>query len=323
MRTSLIPSGLPDQGSPGGSLDVCKNMHGTEPGLEAAETGILARFAQRERPEGGAAVRWTVVIPVFNEARFIAGTLQALARQSRRFRLVVVDNGSMDGSVGLMARLIDELALDGRILFEPRPGPVHALARGIAELDTQFVATCDADTHYPPDYLARAERLLDARPDASVACAWFLPPGGSRLRGLLAKLHQLGAAALLPLQAHNGGAGQCFRTDALAAAGGYGDHVWPWVLADHEIIQRMLKQGPALWHRDHACAPSDRRRNADAVRWSLAERLLYHVTPFRLKDWYFHDFLAPRLAARGLHCVSLRDRNWSSPDDEPADALCG
>jgi hypothetical protein len=200
---------------------------------------------------------------------------------------------------------------------------VPALARGIAEVETEFVATCDADTHYPPDYLARAEMLFDARPDASLACAYFLPPEASRLGRALAKLHQLGAATLLPLQAHNGGAGQCFRTDALAAAGGYGDHVWRWVLADHEIVQRMLKQGPAVWHRDHHCVPSERRRNPNAVRWSLAERLLYHLTPFRLKDRYFHDFLAPRLAARGLHCARLRDRNWSSADGEPANALCG
>ena len=298
-------------------------MHGVEPGFPAADECAPARFERKERPESDAAVRWTVVIPVFNEVHFIAATLRSLARQTRRFRLIVVDNGSHDGSVGLMARLLGELELDGRILIEPRPGPVHALARGIAEVGTRFVATCDADTHYPPDYLARAERLFDARPAASVVCAYFLPPGRAGLRGGLAKLHQLGAATLLPLQAHNGGAGQCFRTDALEAAGGYGDHVWPWVLADHEIIQRVLKQGPAVWHRDHACVPSDRRRNPDAVRWSLAERLLYHVTPFRLKDWYFHDFLAPRLAARGLHCVSLRDRNWSSADDEPANALCG
>ena len=295
-------------------------MHGLEPGPGAAETGELARFA---RPRGVPPVRWTVVIPVFNEVHFIADTLRALARQTRRFRLVVVDNGSSDGSVGLMERLLAELDLDGRILHEPRPGPVHALARGLEEVESEFVATCDADTHYPPDYLARAELLFDEQPAASVACAWFLPQKGTALDRFLARLHQLGAATLLPLQAHNGGAGQCFRTDKLVAAGGYGDHVWPWVLADHEIIQRMLKHGPAVWHRDHACIPSDRRRNADAVRWSLAERILYHVTPFRLKDWYFHDFLAPRLAARGLHCVSLRDRNWSSPDDEPAEALCG
>ena len=85
----------------------------------------------------------------------------------------------------------------------------------------------------------------------------------------------------------------------------------------------MLKQGPAVWHPRpwlHA-----RRSGAEPGRGALVAggAPAYHLTPFRLKDWYFRDFLAPRLAARGLHCARLRDRNWSSADGEPANALCG
>src|SRR5437868_3933329 len=138
------------------------------------------QFGWKERPGDDAPLRWSVVIPVFNEAEFITPTLRALSRQTRGFRLIIVDNGSQDGSVALVRRLLHELGLDGRILVEPRPGPVHALARGLAEVETELVATCDADTHYPPHYLARAERLLDMRPGATVACAYFLPPGGRR-----------------------------------------------------------------------------------------------------------------------------------------------
>ena len=266
--------------------------------------------------------RWSVVMPVYNEVRFLRGTLEALAAQTRRFRLIVVDNGSDDGSAALAGRLIDEMALDGRVVSERRPGPVRALGRGLAEVETELVATCDADTYYPPLYLERAERLFDSRRRAAAVCAYFLPFPASGLRAASARLHQLGAAALLPLQAHNGGAGQCFRTVRLKAAGGYGDHRWPWVLADHEIIHRMLGQGSVEWHRDFWCSPSDRRANQDAVRWSLHERLLYHFTPYALKDWYFYDYLGPRLAARGLHCARLRERSWHRQDDA-ADALCG
>jgi glycosyltransferase involved in cell wall biosynthesis len=267
-------------------------------------------------------MRWSVVVPVYNEYDFLRPTLESLARQTRPFRLIVVDNGSRDGSVGLAARLIAELGLDGRVLIEPRPGPVFALARGLSEADGEFVATCDADTFYPPDYLATAERLFESRPDAATVCAYYVPAEGPRVRAGAARFHQLAAAACLPFQAHNGGAGQCFRLDQLAEAGGYGDQ-WPHVLADHEIIHRMLKRGRVAWDSGHWCIPSDRRANGDAVRWSFAERILYHLTPFRLKDWYFYDFLSSRLASRGLHCARLRERSWAAPDDEAADALCG
>jgi len=267
--------------------------------------------------------RWTIVVPVFNENAFLASTLRTLAEQTRPFRLIVVDNGSTDGSLALAARMIAELGIDGRILTEPRPGPVPALSRGLAEVTTEFVATCDADTFYPSSYLETAEALLDRSFEAVIACAYYLPPEAGRLKRFLAAAHQLGAAILLPRQAHNGGAGQCFRTAALNACGGYDDRTWPFVLGDHEIVHRVFKHGSAAWRRDHWCVPSPRRKNGDAVRWSLLERLLYHATPFAFKDWYFYDFLAPRLARRGLHCTRLRQRTWIEASDEASDALCG
>ncbi|MGL4542315.1 MAG: glycosyltransferase, partial [Polymorphobacter sp.] len=39
----------------------------------------------------GAASRWTVVIPCYNEEAFIGATLASLAAQTERFALVVVD----------------------------------------------------------------------------------------------------------------------------------------------------------------------------------------------------------------------------------------
>ena len=42
--------------------------------------------------------RWTFVIAYYNEADFLPATLAALAAQTVPFRLVLVDNGSTDGS---------------------------------------------------------------------------------------------------------------------------------------------------------------------------------------------------------------------------------
>jgi len=256
-------------------------------------------------------MRWSVVIPVFNERDYLSRTLRSLARQQRRFRLIVVDNRSDDGSGELARRLIEELGLDGEVVFEPNPGAVPALARGLSRVETELVATCDADTYYPRHYLEAAERLLDARRDAAMASAWYVPPRASRGRAAAAALHQLGAARLLPRQAHNGAAGQCFRMEALRARGGYRLDIWPFVLGDHEIVHRVLKAGRQVWGRDLWCAPSDRRRDPDAVRWSLGERLLYHATPFALKDWYFYDFLRPRFERRGMDSARLRERDWT------------
>jgi glycosyltransferase involved in cell wall biosynthesis len=258
-------------------------------------------------------IRWSIVMPVFNESLLLPATLASLAAQQQvKFRLIVVDNGSDDASAQLAESLMSKLGIDGIILNEPDPGPVPALARGLAAVETELVATCDADTFYPPRYLAVAERLLGANSDVVMASAYYLFRLKKGIRASLAAAHQLTAALMLPRQAHNGAAGQCFRTKALRQAGGYNTDVWPYVLADHEVVHRLLKLGRQAWDRDHWCIPSDRRSDADAVRWDLPERLLYHLTPFALKDWYFYDFLGPRLASRGLDSARLRHRDWTA-----------
>ena len=83
-------------------------------------------------------------------------------------------------------------------------------------------------------------------------------------------------------------------------------------MQDHELIHRIWKEGriihaPNLW-----CRASDRRSTVLQQRWKLFERVLYHATPFFLKDWYFYRFLGPRMAARAHDEVRLRERPWEN-----------
>ena len=97
------------------------DMHGTVFGFEAADFGELVPFERLERRERDTPPRWTVVIPVFNEAGFIGPTLRALAGQTRRIPADRRRQWLRRRSVGVVARLLGELGLDGRILIEPRP----------------------------------------------------------------------------------------------------------------------------------------------------------------------------------------------------------
>jgi glycosyltransferase involved in cell wall biosynthesis len=254
-------------------------------------------------------LRWTVVLAFYNEAGDIAPTLRQLALQSRPFRLVLVDNGSTDDSVAVCHAALRDTGVDYVILHEDRiAGQTAALACGLATVDTEFVATCDADTYYPSSYLRDAELLFDRGGSAVVAaCAHYNPAHRGFLHSLVSAVHQVGAARLLPRQAHVGAAGQCFRTEALRRAGGYCPHRWPYLLGDHEIMHRVLKQGRQAMALTHWCGPSDRR--AFPLRWSLVERALYHLVPFAAKDRYFR-WLGRRFEKRGLIAARLRERGW-------------
>lgn len=256
---------------------------------------------------------WSVVIPYYNEAAFLPRTLRSLLAQDLRpFCLILVDNGSTDGSEDLCRRLLahaDRIAVT--YLREPRPGKIHALETGLNQVVTEFVAFCDADTYYPPHYLGLADRLFSVGAPSLIAVMAsdvYAEPEAWPAR--LRRLWLVGLSRVLSWQAHTGGFGQCFRVAALKEVGGYAFARWPYVLEDHEIMQRVFDVGTARHHYDLWCMPSDRRVDRDAVRWTLWERLVYHGCPRGLQGRYFRQFLGPRLARRALDNVKLRERVW-------------
>lgn len=260
--------------------------------------------SDREHP------RWSVVVPVFNEKDFLPHTLLSLADQRAAFRLIVVDNGSTDGCIAAARQIARDRGLDALFLDEPQPGQVHALKRGIAAAGGELIAICDADTWYPPHYLARAAEVFDMRGAGCVAVAACNPSAAEGLHARLAIAKQLAVARLLSWQNHTSGACQTFRLSALRAAGGYDAAFWPYVLKDHELMNRVLALGTQAYDRELWCVPSARRQDRTRVRWTLAERLLYHATPFGLQARLFREVLAPRFAARGLADTVLRKQPW-------------
>lgn len=256
--------------------------------------------------------RWTVVLPFYNEVGFLAVTIASLIAQSIwGFDLILVDNGSSDGSALLALQLLASVPhIKTRLLFEPRPGHVHALATGLAAVRTELVATCDADTAYAPDYLARAQANFDTHPEAAAVMAVYIDGHRRDWRARIGRFHKRVAAWLLPRQCHTGGAGQTFRTDALRAAGGYDAARWPFVIKDHELAHQVAKYGEILLDTELWCLPSDRRDDRTNVDWTLVERLAYHLTPFVMKDWLFYKFLARRFTQRGQTDLQLREQPW-------------
>jgi biofilm PGA synthesis N-glycosyltransferase PgaC len=113
----------------------------------------------------------TVLIPAYNEARTIAGTLESVFAQTRAPDVVlVVDDGSTDNTgaiaAGLGARVIRPAARTG---FK-----AGALNAGLAHVDSEWVVTLDADTILAPD--AVQEIVAMARESrAAAACGQVLP----------------------------------------------------------------------------------------------------------------------------------------------------
>jgi glycosyltransferase involved in cell wall biosynthesis len=253
----------------------------------------------------GADGDWTVIVPFYNEREFLRGTIASLAAQTVRPLLILVDNASSDHSAEVARAACGEFGIEALHLHEPRPGKVAALQCGLREVTTRFVATCDADTDYPPEYLELAGRLLE-RPGAAAAIAANCAPRAPRRTARLAGLRLVLTAKLLPQQCLNGGASQVFRTSALRACGGFDPAIWNWVLEDHEIMARIEGYGTLEYHRDFICHPAERPRSVDCTGWKLSERLRYHATSPGERVDFFHRFLGPLLRQRALASEKLR-----------------
>jgi glycosyltransferase involved in cell wall biosynthesis len=244
-----------------------------------------------------------VILPFYNERAYLPSCIGSLAEQTNVPQLILVDNASTDGSAEIALEASAALGLKPVLLVEPRPGKVAALQAGLRKVSSKYVATCDADTVYPAEYIATAERLLQ-KPGTAAAIAVTTPPGSSTLRTAVAGLRMSATAALLKQQCLNGGAGQVFRTNLLNLVGGFDPAVWNLVLEDHEIIARLETVGRIAYHARFRCHPLERA--GPEVRWRFSERVRYHLSRSSGRVAFFHDFLSPRLTKRGLLSETLR-----------------
>lgn len=97
----------------------------------------------------------TLVIPMKDEASRIEHTLRALAGSSAHYddtELILVDDGSTDGTPEISERLLQELNLEGHVVRLGRNlGKGGAIRAGIAAARGQAIAFSDADLSAPPD----------------------------------------------------------------------------------------------------------------------------------------------------------------------------
>jgi glycosyltransferase involved in cell wall biosynthesis len=108
----------------------------------------------------------SVVVTAYNAEEHLAATLDALLAQTRPAdEIVVVDDGSTDGTPGVIARYAHAV----KAVRQPNGGHGAALNRGWAESTCAYVAQCDADDLWEPEKVARQVAILEAHPEVDVA----------------------------------------------------------------------------------------------------------------------------------------------------------
>ncbi len=109
---------------------------------------------------------FSVVIPLYNKERQIAGTLRSVFAQTcADYEIIVVDDGSTDGSAAVVESLHDPRI---RLIRQANAGVSAARNLGIAEARGEYIALLDADDEWRPEYLATIAALIRKYPQCDV-----------------------------------------------------------------------------------------------------------------------------------------------------------
>jgi GT2 family glycosyltransferase len=214
-----------------------------------------------------------VVIPAFDARRRITACLDALAGDPVVGRVIVVDDGSADGTADLVRARRGPFEL---VALDRSRGLAHALNRGLERCRADHVLFLNDDVVAGPGSVAALRDALARQPAAVMAGGRLVEPDGGQtqwryqpraLPGLAALLVRiLGVERIWPRNPWTGQhlraplvqdrptlhrrqpAGACLivRRDLMHAVGGWDEGFWFWY-EDVDLAARLLRQGPALY----------------------------------------------------------------------------
>lgn len=107
----------------------------------------------------------SVVIPVYNEKdnlpQLIERCLAACRKTSRSFEIILVDDGSRDGSRNLIAEAADQHPQIVAVILNRNYGQHSAVFAGLSQSRGEIVVTLDADLQNPPEEIPNLVSEMD------------------------------------------------------------------------------------------------------------------------------------------------------------------
>lgn len=190
----------------------------------------------------------SVVMSVYNGEEYLGKALDSvLAQEGVEFEVVVVDDGSSDGS----GDLLEERASSDprlRVIRQPNGGLTRALIRGCKEARGDLIARQDADDVSLPGRLEKQARAMLADPSLAMVSCWAraVAPGGERLWVNRHDADPVEARRQLLLERRGppGHGTVMFRKSIYEAVGGYRPQFW--FAQDSDLWLRLAEVGGFL-----------------------------------------------------------------------------
>jgi glycosyltransferase involved in cell wall biosynthesis len=112
----------------------------------------------------------SAIIPAYNAELYLAQAIEsAFAQTYQNFEIIVVDDGSTDGTAQIAHQFGDTV----RYVYQSNQGLAAARNTGIRHARSQIIALLDADDLWDPDFLQVMTGLLEKHPDAAAVHCGF------------------------------------------------------------------------------------------------------------------------------------------------------
>ncbi|MEP2937011.1 MAG: glycosyltransferase family A protein [Gilvibacter sp.] len=142
-------------------------------------------------------IQFTVVIAVYNKQKYLAETLASVLAQSyKQFEVVIVNDGSIDGSDAIITSFLDDERI--HYYYQENQGVSAARNSGILKANHPYIAFLDADDLWETDYLETQAKLISSYPEEGcfATAQYMLEKGKKHLKNYSFDLSK-GATALL------------------------------------------------------------------------------------------------------------------------------
>jgi|GEM_PF-3900470 len=249
----------------------------------------------------------SVVIPAYNAEAFIQKTIVSVLAQSYdRFEIIVVNDGSTDGTCSRVTEIVDPRI---RVVNKANGGASSARNEGIRRSSGECIICLDADDMMAMEYITRHVMLLEENPGADLAyCDQILintddvqrrrldQPEYSTNDGLIRDMFRCGYPVIQPRG--------CMRRRMFERIGLYDESLV--IGEDFDLMIRFIKAGLAAVHLPAALYL--RRLRSDSLCGNMDQPKA--ESHFRVIDRILRDF---------DHTQLFPDVNWSTiPSDKVA-----
>ncbi|WP_186275840.1 glycosyltransferase family 2 protein [Burkholderia gladioli] len=133
-----------------------KSVDAAPAGLSVPDTGELS------------GVTLSVVIPLYNHARYIEGALQSvLSQSSAADEIILIDDGSSDDGFAIAQRVLASMP-NAKVFRQENAGAHNTINRAIGISRGEYLAVLNSDDVFAPGKLERCRRVLAAAPEVEL-----------------------------------------------------------------------------------------------------------------------------------------------------------